>query len=219
MLLLSNPLLARMASVSEEEAETFPPPRKYQWAYSRYRIEALDFRRGIRWRNAVKVRNASRRAIGFLIRMADLLAEPKDRVEALEAIERYASLGDALSTGRWFRSGEEAAEDLHRFVLEHLAPPVALEGEPASPPPPDCTSPFTAGIPWTVRAKREVAEETGEGKRIRFVLELSNPEGVRLERDVSESDFRTTRLGEAWPPVPPAEKPGSGPSSKSGSSR
>jgi hypothetical protein len=198
-LLLSNPLLARMAAVSEEEAEAFPPKKKYEWAYARYRIEAGDFRRGVRWRNRVKVRNASRRAVGFLIKMADLLRMEADRKAALETIERYANLGETLSRGRWPRSGEAASDDLHRFAVERLAPPRPLEGVPDAPHP-------RAGDGWIVRSKREAAADHAEGG-VRYVLELSKPGGALVEREVSEKQFRAARVGKPWP-VPPPEGAG-----------
>jgi hypothetical protein len=204
-LLSANPAVARMAAVSEEEAAKFPVAKRYGWAYSRFGIEANDVKRGIRWRNALKVKNASERAARFLEIMETLLDSESDRRAARESTEAYRALGEALSGGRWFRSGMDAADALRRDVEARLATArVALkEDPPKTIPPSGPTPPSLGGGPWTVSAKRVVVEETTGGTRKRYFLILEDGQGAQVEQEVEEGAFSATPVGVAWTADPP----------------
>jgi hypothetical protein len=199
-ILMSNPSVARVASISEEEAEKYPNAKRYAWAFARYEIEANDIQRGIRWRNALKVRKSSRRAARFLKIMESLLQMEKDRQAAARSAEHHRALGEALSGGRWFRSGMDAACGLQREVADRLSPgqaPLKPDEIPAHGPGAAPTHEVPSG-PRTVAAKRIMEEESAGGRRKRFVIVLEW-EGGKEERDVSEQEFSAVRIGGTWP--------------------
>jgi hypothetical protein len=195
-LLMSNPSVARMAATSEEAASKLAPAERYDWAFTRYRIEASDLRRGIRWKNALKVRNSSERAARFLAFMEGLLASEEKRMTARESIRAHKALGEALSGGRWFRSGMEAAAALEREVEAELAPGRVdiLRAEPGK------GAPRQPGkeTEWTVSAKRIVDEESAEGARKRYLIVLDDGAGTKLSREVSKEKFTSIRIGQVW---------------------
>ncbi|MHC4599391.1 MAG: hypothetical protein ACYS47_10335, partial [Planctomycetota bacterium] len=199
-LLMANPSVARWAAVSEKEAMKYPVAERYRWAYARHGIEASDVKRGIRWRNTLKVRNASKRAVRFLEIMETLLDAEADRRAAREIIETTRALGEALSGGRWFRAGMDAAEALHRDVETRLAPDRIALGEerPRTAPASEVTKAPPMKGTWTVAAKRVVVEESAGGVRKRFLLVLEDGRGGKEEKEVAAEAFERTSVGATW---------------------
>jgi hypothetical protein len=209
-----HPALARMASVSEEEAKQFPIPKRYQWAYARYQIEASDFQRGIRWKNTLKVSNAGARTVGYLAKMYEMLADEKDQKFALRAIDEVLALREVLSGGRWYRSGTEAAQALRRRIENRLAPStVRLLESPPKPapreakPPPETkpTPPPQPGTDWIIESKRKVLEESEKGTQIRYLLVLKREGEAAVERKVSEKAYEKAKVGAVWSEPAPGE--------------
>jgi len=205
-LLSSNPTLARLSWLSEEEARALPAEERYRWAFEGFEIEAADFRRGVRWRNALKVRNASGRVCTYLEILRDLVAHEEVRKAADDARAGFAALGRALSGGRWYRSGMEAAHDLILEVRKRLSPgTVELLPDPAPDAAGDTIPPLSGlmtedqGKAWVVKAKRELLEETESGSRVKYVLLLTSETGASREVAVSAGTFEEARVGSAPP--------------------
>lgn len=197
-IMLGNPLLARMASASEETANTYPPEAQYRWAYDRFEIESADFRRGIRWRDDLKIVNAAGRLLRHLCRMHALL-DPKDakaRSAALEAMDHTIALAETLAAGGGYRGGLEAAEDLEARIRENLHPSrvrvvARQEGTEAKP------EPGPAG-PERIVARRESVEERADGPRTRYFLVLEGPGQTEREVEVCREAFEAAEVGALW---------------------
>jgi hypothetical protein len=190
--------LARLSELSEDEAAQLPPKARYRWAFDGFETEANDIRRGIRWRNPLKARNAARRAANRIETMESLLAREADREIAREAAKDFRHLGEVLYGGRWFRSASDAVDQMTGRVRTRLGPGVAalLESAPGAP---ETQAPETGTAAWIVKGKRKVLEEDAEGTRIRYLLDLESDRGSAREAEVDRDTFERARVGSPPP--------------------